>query len=371
MAGHDVLGEPAEVRHAIGVVAQSRRRSTARRPGARTCACRARSTAWAAAALEQRIDGLLEPLRPHRRRRPPGAHVLGRDAAAPRHRHGARAPARGPLPRRADHRAGPGGPRRHVGRDRPPDRRGPDRPADHPLPRGGRPRWPRSWRSSTGARSWRRARPTSSSATCTATPSRSSSRDDEASSRAGAAWTAAAAGEISSSTTASCTRAPRTAHAPCRRCCTRSRPRASGSASVTVARPSLDDVYLRHAGRTFDAAETETENHRHKEEEPMTPALADTRHMTVRHLMALLAPALVDRRLPGAADRSGCCCSARCSRRWPTSPASPATTTSFLAPGVVVMTALFACGWAGCRSSRTWSAASWTASWSPRCGAAR
>jgi ABC-2 type transport system ATP-binding protein len=30
-------------------------------------------------------------------------------------------------------------------------------------------------------------------------------------------------------------------------------------ASVTVARPSLDDVYLRHAGRTFDAAEQETE----------------------------------------------------------------------------------------------------------------
>jgi len=29
--------------------------------------------------------------------------------------------------------------------------------------------------------------------------------------------------------------------------------------SVTVARPSLDDVYLRHAGRTFDAAEHETE----------------------------------------------------------------------------------------------------------------
>ena len=28
-------------------------------------------------------------------------------------------------------------------------------------------------------------------------------------------------------------------------------------ASVTVARPSLDDVYLRHAGRTFDTAEAE------------------------------------------------------------------------------------------------------------------
>jgi ABC-2 type transport system ATP-binding protein len=32
-----------------------------------------------------------------------------------------------------------------------------------------------------------------------------------------------------------------------------------GIAAVTVARPSLDDVYLRHAGRTFTAAESETE----------------------------------------------------------------------------------------------------------------
>jgi ABC-2 type transport system ATP-binding protein len=37
-------------------------------------------------------------------------------------------------------------------------------------------------------------------------------------------------------------------------------------ASVTVARPSLDDVYLRYAGRTFRAAEAET-NHRKTEEE--------------------------------------------------------------------------------------------------------
>ena len=33
-----------------------------------------------------------------------------------------------------------------------------------------------------------------------------------------------------------------------------------GIAAVTVARPSLDDVYLRHAGRTFTAAESDTEN---------------------------------------------------------------------------------------------------------------
>ena len=33
-----------------------------------------------------------------------------------------------------------------------------------------------------------------------------------------------------------------------------------GIAAVTVARPSLDDVYLRHAGRTFTAAASEPEN---------------------------------------------------------------------------------------------------------------
>jgi ABC-2 type transport system ATP-binding protein len=37
-------------------------------------------------------------------------------------------------------------------------------------------------------------------------------------------------------------------------------------ASVTVARPSLDDVYLRYTGRTFSAAHAETENLETKEE---------------------------------------------------------------------------------------------------------
>lgn len=38
-----------------------------------------------------------------------------------------------------------------------------------------------------------------------------------------------------------------------------------GVASVTVARPSLDDVYLRHAGRSFEAAERGPSNHDHEE----------------------------------------------------------------------------------------------------------
>ncbi len=38
-------------------------------------------------------------------------------------------------------------------------------------------------------------------------------------------------------------------------------------ASVTVARPSLDDVYLRHAGRTFSSAEAESETQAETKEE--------------------------------------------------------------------------------------------------------
>jgi ABC-2 type transport system ATP-binding protein len=38
-------------------------------------------------------------------------------------------------------------------------------------------------------------------------------------------------------------------------------------AAVTVARPSLDDVYLRYAGRTFRAAEAETEKQQDSKEE--------------------------------------------------------------------------------------------------------
>ena len=43
---------------------------------------------------------------------------------------------------------------------------------------------------------------------------------------------------------------------------------------MTVARPSLDDVYLRYAGRTFDAAEAETDDPRRRRQ-PMK-ALQDT-----------------------------------------------------------------------------------------------
>ena len=94
----------------------------------------------------------------------------------------------GPVPGRADDRSRPRGPRRHVGRDRAPRRRGgPHHPAHHALPRRGRPPGRRS-PSSTAAGSWPRARPTSSRASCTATPcSSSSTRRDQRTRHGGAA----------------------------------------------------------------------------------------------------------------------------------------------------------------------------------------
>ena len=116
--------------------------------------------------------GAARALRSSRRCRPDRAGLLGRDAAPPGHRDGARPRPRGAVPRRADHRARPGGPRRDVGRDRA-ARAGPrqDRAADDPLPRGGRPARRRGSRSSTAARWSRRAPRRSSSASCAATRS--------------------------------------------------------------------------------------------------------------------------------------------------------------------------------------------------------
>ena len=70
------------------------RASTARPRAARTCACRARSTACAGAALEARVAELLERFGLADAADRIGARLLGRHAAPPRHRHGARPPTR-------------------------------------------------------------------------------------------------------------------------------------------------------------------------------------------------------------------------------------------------------------------------------------
>ena len=68
-------------------------------------------------------------------------------------------------------------------------------------------------------------------------------------------------------------------------------------ATVTVARPSLDDVYLRYAGRSFAEADEHEDN---KEDDRMT-ALSDTLGAHGARPVAALAPALVHRHRAGAA----------------------------------------------------------------------
>ena len=126
------------------------RGSTPSPPAARTWCCRAASTACAP-ATPRPCDSAAGPLRARRGRRPPGAHLVGWHAAQARRGTRAGPPAAGAVPRRAHHRAGPRGTRRHVGRDRPRSRAtraSPccsrpttwTRPTASPTPRDRRPR---------------------------------------------------------------------------------------------------------------------------------------------------------------------------------------------------------------------------------------
>jgi ABC-2 type transport system permease protein len=105
---------------------------------------------------------------------------------------------------------------------------------------------------------------------------------------------------------------------------------------VTIARPSLDDVYLRHTGRSLT---------RHRGAR-MSTTLTHSWFMTMRHLRNLgrqpwwIAITLVQ-------PSSGCCCSGPCSRPRPTSPVRADSYIDYLTPGIVVMTAAFAGGWPG------------------------
>ena len=74
-------------------------------------------------AAQRRAQRAARALRPDRGGRPARQDLLGRHAPAARPRGGARRPAAGPVPRRADHGPGPAQPARAVGDDRGPRRR--------------------------------------------------------------------------------------------------------------------------------------------------------------------------------------------------------------------------------------------------------
>ena len=160
VAGIDVAKHPKQVRRI------DRPRRAVRRGRAR--ADRPREPPHGRAAVRSRPrrghEGRRRGARadgPHRRRRPAGAHVLGRHAAPPRPRGQPRRRAPPAAARRADHRSRPAQPQRAVGRDRGAWRRAaptccsPRSTSTKPTVS------PTSSRSSTTASSWRPAPATS------------------------------------------------------------------------------------------------------------------------------------------------------------------------------------------------------------------
>src|SRR5262249_54101848 len=96
-------------------------------------------------------------------------------------------------------------------------------------------------------------------------------------------------------------------------------------ASATVARPSLDDVYLRHAGRSFQQADNDT-----KEETAGPPF--DTARRSRSVTSARSSASRPGSASPSPNPSSGSSCSEHCSSAPPTSPASAAAPTSSSSP---------------------------------------
>ncbi len=133
------LATPDAVRRAIGLVSQ-KPSSDPMATGRENLVLAGRIQGLSRAEARARAPRAARPVRPRRRRRPAGQDLVGRHVPQARRRDRARAPAAGALPRRADHRPRPAGPRRDVGRDRTPvRRRAGHRAAHHALPRRGRP----------------------------------------------------------------------------------------------------------------------------------------------------------------------------------------------------------------------------------------
>ena len=136
--GFDVRTQHAQVRAAIGLVGQSAALDEVLH-GRENLVMFGRLHGLATAAAQARAAELLDGVRPRRRRGPQGLDLLRRHASPPRHRRRPDHPARGALPRRADHRPRPARPRRGLGRRPPGGRAGHHGAAHHAVPRRGRP----------------------------------------------------------------------------------------------------------------------------------------------------------------------------------------------------------------------------------------
>ena len=116
VAGVDLARDPQEVRRRIGYVPQGGSTDPAE-TGRGELVIQGRLYGLDKAAAVRRADRGARGARADRGRRPPDPDLLRRHAPPPRRRARHRPPPARPVPRRADDRAGPAGPRPHVGRD--------------------------------------------------------------------------------------------------------------------------------------------------------------------------------------------------------------------------------------------------------------
>ena len=139
VAGIDVVRDPVRVRRTIGAVGQ-RAAVDPEATGRENLVLEARIHGLGGAPMRSRVDELLERFGLTESAGRMARTYSGGHAPQARRGDGPRPSTDGPLPRRADHRARPGGTSRPVGRDRSTDPgRRPDHPPDHPLPGGSRP----------------------------------------------------------------------------------------------------------------------------------------------------------------------------------------------------------------------------------------
>ena len=138
VAGVDVAADPDEARRQIGVALQEAGLDP-RQTGRELLVLQARLFGSSRARGRRAGRGAARARRPGRGRRPPDQGLLGRHEAPARPGLGARARARGPLPRRAHDRPRPGQPADRLGRG-PAHQRARDDGLPHDaVPRGGRP----------------------------------------------------------------------------------------------------------------------------------------------------------------------------------------------------------------------------------------
>ena len=262
--GIDVLARPGQVRHMIGVVAQ-RSGADPTATGRENLILQGRLYGLRGAAVRARADELLAHFGLTEAAGRLRQDLLRRDAAPPGRGLGPDAPARGAVPRRAHHGPGPRVQGRHVAGDRAPGRRrGDDRAADHALPGRSGPAGRAASRSSTAA---------GSSPTGTPDELKGELRGDAVHVELPASWDDADANLVRSVLAG--LPAVRDVVIAGRGVSARSDDGAAAvpvvlaelqragvnAASVAVARPSLDDVYLRHTGRRYSESESPTAGH--------------------------------------------------------------------------------------------------------------